>query len=168
MTDIATHVRIFDPDPGDDLVVKRAAAIKDLASRYSKGGRQVAAILQTANDIAAALEANDKVSDAMSKEVEDAIRKGGAEAFVAAGQDLQVKVCAALAALQLLDAVAPVAGDLSTGVVLAVGLWSALSFQAPLNEGLLFSALTGPPRSGRLILRSKSRALRRQCATIHG
>jgi hypothetical protein len=134
MTDIATQVRIFDPDPDDDLVVKRTAAIKDLASRYGKGGRQVGEILRTANDIAAALETEGKVSDTMSKDVEDAIRKGGAEAFVAAGQDLQVRVCAALAALQLLDAAAPIAGDVTPGVVLAVGLWSALSFQAPLNE----------------------------------
>ena len=134
MSDIATYVRIFDSDPDDDLVVKRTAAIKDLASRYGKGGRKVVAILQTADDIATALEAKGKVSESMSKEVEDAVRKGGAEAFVAVGQDLQLKVCAALAALQLLDAAAPVAGDVTTGVVLAVGLWSALSFQAPLSE----------------------------------
>jgi hypothetical protein len=134
MTDIATQVRIFDSDPDDDLVVKRTAAIKDLASRYGKGGRSVAEILRTANDIAAALEAKGKVSDAMSKEVENAVREGGAEAFVAAGQELQVKVCAGVAVLQLLGAAAPVAGDVTPGVVLAVGLWSALSFQAPLNE----------------------------------
>jgi GTPase-associated system helical domain len=133
MTNIATHVRIFDSDPDDDLVVKRTAAIKDLASRYSKEGK-VAAIFQTANDIAAPVEARGKVSDAMSKEVESAVRNGGADAFVAAGQDLQVKVCALLAALELLESAAPTTGDLNSATVLAIGLWSALSFQAPLTE----------------------------------
>jgi hypothetical protein len=134
MTDIATHVRIFDPDPEDELVVKRTAAIKDLSSRYGKGGRQVPAILQTANDIAAALEPKGAISAAMGAEVEEAVRKAGAEAFVAAEQHLQVKVCALLAAKQLLDNASPTTGDVTTVAVLAVGLWSALSFQAQLTE----------------------------------
>jgi hypothetical protein len=133
MTDIATHVRIFDADPDDDLVVKRTAAIKDLASRFGKGG-QVATFFQTANDIAAAVEAKGKVSDAMSKQVESAVRNGGADAFVATGQDLQVKVCALLAALELLESGAPTTSDLNGATILAIGLWSALSFQAPLTE----------------------------------
>ena len=133
MTDIATYVRIFDPDPDDDLVVKRTAAIKDLASRYGKG-RRVPAIFQTANDIVAAVEAKGKVSDAMSKEVEFSVRKGGADAFVAAGQGLQVKVCALLAALELLKFAAPTTGDVNTATILGIGLWSGLSFQAPLTE----------------------------------
>jgi hypothetical protein len=133
MTDIATHVRIFDSDPADDLVVKRAAAIKELASRYRKG-RPVAAILQAANDIAAAVEARGKVSDTMSKEVESAVRNGGADAFVAAGKDLEVKVCALLAALEVLESAPPTTGDVDSATVLGIGLWLGLSFQAPVTE----------------------------------
>lgn len=133
MTDIAAHVRIFDPDPSDDLVTKRTAAIKELATRYSKS-RPAPAILQDANDLTAAVEAKGHVSAAMGKDIEAAIRKAGAEAFVVEGQDLQVAVCGLLAALQVLEESEPTKGAVTTSAVLALGLWSALSFQMPRAE----------------------------------
>ena len=151
MIDVAAHVRIFNADPEDDLVTKRSAAINELSSRYVKVRQQVGPIFQTANDLALAAESKGAhISDAMNKEVEAAIRKGGAEAFVAEGQGLQVTVCAMLAALQGLEGVAPATGDATTQIVMAVGLWSALSFQAPrpepkletLRAGLLNAAQT--------------------------
>src|SRR5262249_8060025 len=104
----------------------------ELASRYSKS-RQVPAIFQTANDLAAAVDSKGTVSEVMSKEIEDAVRKT-AEAFVAEGQDLQVMVCGLLCALQVLENAGPATGEVTTPVVLAIGLWSALSFQAPRPE----------------------------------
>jgi hypothetical protein len=132
MTDIAAYVRIFDSDPSDDLVAKRIAAVTELASHYAKS-RQVAAILQTANDLAAAVESKGKVSEAMSKEIEGAVRKT-ADAFVAEEQDLQITVCGLLGALQALEAADPATGEITAPVVLAIGLWSALSFQSARPE----------------------------------
>ncbi|HXO71605.1 MAG TPA: GTPase-associated system all-helical protein GASH [Bradyrhizobium sp.] len=134
MIDVAAHVRIFNADPGDDLVTKRAAAVRDLSARYIKN-RQVGPIFQLANDLALAADSKGAhVSDAMSKEVEAAVRKGGADAFVAEGQGLQVTVCGLMAALQSLESVSPTTGDVTTQLVMAVGLWAALGFQAPRRE----------------------------------
>ena len=133
MTDIATHVRIFDTAPDDDLVTKRTAAIKDLASRHNKS-KAVPVILQSANDLALAVEAKGKVSDALSNDIQAAIRKAGAEAFVASEQPLQVTVVALLAAQQALANAAPTSGTVTSVTVLAAGLWSALSFQPPRTE----------------------------------
>jgi hypothetical protein len=133
LTDIAGYVRIFDKTPEDDLVTKRAAAVKDLVRSYGKG-RAVALILQLANDLATAVDAKGSVSDFLSKDIEAAVRKGGAEAFVAKEDDLQVTVCGLIGALETIEKNGPVSGDVSVGVVLAIGLWSALSFQAPRPE----------------------------------
>lgn len=84
MINIAAHVRIFDPEPEDDLVVKRTAAIKDLSSRYSKK-QTVEVILQRANDLARAVEVKGKLSETLAEEIEIAVFKY-AEAFVAKGQ----------------------------------------------------------------------------------
>src|SRR5437879_2375507 len=121
MTDIATHVRIFDADPEDDLVAKRAAAIKDLAARHNKS-KSVPLIFQSANDLALAVEVNGKIAEALSKEVETAVRQAGAEAFVASGEPLQVTVCGLLGALQALENTTPTSGNVTTLTVLAVGL----------------------------------------------
>lgn len=133
MTDIATHVRIFDADPEDDLVAKRAAAIKDLATRHLKS-REVRLIFQTGNDLALAVETKTKVPEALRDEVEAAVRDAGAEAFVASEQPLQVTVCGLLGALHALEGARPASGEVTTSTVLAVGLWSALSFQTPRAE----------------------------------
>jgi hypothetical protein len=133
MINIAAHVRIFDPEPEDDLVTKRTSAIAELCSNYGKGGRQVLAIFQSANDLARAVEVKAGLSEALAREIETAVRKS-ASAFVADGNELQMTVCGLLGALQSLDGVTSSAGVLTSLDVFAIGLWSALSFQAPRSE----------------------------------
>lgn len=132
MTNIAVHVRIFDSAPSDDLVTKRTAAIDELAKRFL-AGKAVSEIFQTANDVSRSVELRGALSDALSKEVEDEIRKSS-EAFVAEGNKLQIAVCGLLAALEALNRAKPSSGRLLVSDVLATGLWLGLSFQAPRSE----------------------------------
>jgi hypothetical protein len=127
MISIANHVRIFDSQPADDLVVKRTAAIKLLEATYGKG-RAVPATLQSANDIAHAVDAKGCFTRELAAEIEAAIRKS-ADAFVGEGEELQMLVCAMLAALQVLDGAPGSTSVLTSTDVFAIGLWSALSFQ---------------------------------------
>jgi hypothetical protein len=53
MADVATHVRIFDPDPSDDLVTKRTAVVKDLAAKLVND-RDIDALIAVADGIAKA------------------------------------------------------------------------------------------------------------------
>lgn len=159
---IAAHVRIFDQDPEDDLVVKRTAAINALAGRFGKKSSALA-ILQWANDLAMAVEwKGSQLSDLLSREIEAAIRKPS-DAFVAEGQGLQMTVCGLLGVLQTLDTAQPSSGTLVVSDVLAVGLWSALSFQTPRTEPrieALRSEVLGKARD--LVLASATSSRKRQ------
>lgn len=137
MINIAAHVRIFDPNPNDDLVTKRTSAIKDISARYSKA-RPVLDIFKSANDLAQAVDAKGSLSETLTKEVVAAVSKT-ATAFIADGQNLQITVCGLLGALQSLDGAKPSTGNLMTHDVFSVGLWLALSFQAPRKEPKLES-----------------------------
>jgi hypothetical protein len=132
MTSIATHVRIFDLEPDDDLVVKRTAAAGEIAEIFKKS-RQVRDILQTANDLAKAIEHKGTFSKKLGDEVEGAISKF-AEAFVAQENGLQMVTCAMLGALQSLDLNVATSSATYSQDVFAVGLWSALSFQKQRSE----------------------------------
>lgn len=134
MVNVATHVRIFDPDPSDDLVEKRTIAVKQLSQRFTGDKNTVFAITQWANDLAIAADsAGRNLSATLVKETEEEIRKP-APAFVAEGQGLQLCACALLGALQTLEDASPSTGTLTTADVLAISLWSALSFQPPRTE----------------------------------
>lgn len=132
MINIAAHVRIFDPDPEDDLVTKRTSAIRELASRFAKA-RNVSTIFKSANDLAWSVDVEGGNSEALAKDIEAAVRKFS-KAFISDGHELQTTVCGLLAALQLLDRARPSAGGLKTSDMYAIGLWLALSFQVPRRE----------------------------------
>lgn len=138
MTDIAAHIRIFDPDPTDDLVEKRTASIKDIRNLFSKK-KQVNDLFQTANFLAGLIESGVTQSAAtFVKEIETAIRSKS-KSFVAEGEDLQLTVCAQLGALQLIKDSSRNAGDVQVADVIAIGLWSALIFQKHRSEAKLES-----------------------------
>lgn len=133
--DIATHIRIFDADPTDELVQKRQAAIGELAESY-KQRSTVDDLLKLADALAAGVAQRGTLPADLSLLAEGAIRKHS-PAFVGPGQELQTKVCALLAALTVLGAAEAGGSTLFRTDVLAVGLWSALSFQKPLSESKL-------------------------------
>ncbi len=136
MTHIATHIRIFAADPSDDLVVKRTAAIGEIATAL-RGRRNVDELLRTANDLAIAVQQGGSLSAALSETIEGAIRKSST-AFVAEGHELDMLVCGLSGVLQVLSgATALRNGAVSVADVLSFGLWSALSFQKPRTEAKL-------------------------------
>jgi hypothetical protein len=53
MADVATHVRIFDAAPTDDLVTKRTTVVKDLAAKLIKDNN-VDALLAVVDGVTAA------------------------------------------------------------------------------------------------------------------
>ena len=131
MKDIAAHIRIFDLNPSDDLVKKRTSAVRKLAARFAKL-RTSLAIFQSANDLATAVQDGGELSDTLARQIETDLRQS-ASAFVADGQELQMTVCGLLAARHLLSTTDS-GPDKPAKRGLAIGLWSALSFQTPCSR----------------------------------
>jgi hypothetical protein len=132
MTDIASHIRIFEASPTDDLVGKRQAAIGAIAEQFKKRTTFVD-ILGLAEGLAAAIAPKGKLPDGLASQVETAL-KDASPSFVMEGHQLEARVCALLGAASYLALVAPGEGAANCSDVLALGLWSALSFQKPLAE----------------------------------
>ena len=133
MTDIAAHIRVFEPNPDDDFVSKREAAVKELATKYAKGQKGIPVYIRSANDLAHALETKGQLNPTFITEIEGTLKKHSVS-FVTDGHELEMKVCAALAAIQALENAKPSTGIVSAPDLFAVALWSALSFQKPLAE----------------------------------
>jgi len=135
MTTIATHIRIFDAEPTDDLVTKRTVAIGQISEALKKQ-TSVDELLQTANDLARAVEHKGVFSETLGKEIEEAIAKS-AVSFVAEKNGTQMVTCGMLGALQAIDANPGNSSNLLISDVLALGLWSALGFQKPSTNAKL-------------------------------
>lgn len=135
MTDIASHIRIFEASPTDDFVEKRQATISAMAEQFKKRTTLVD-ILGLAEGLAAAIAPKGKLPDGLASQVEAAL-KDASLSFVLEGHQLEARVCALLGAVSYLASVAPGGGAASRSDVLALGLWSALSFQKPLAEAKL-------------------------------
>ena len=131
MIDIATHIRIFNPTPSDDLVVKRTTAIKLLSSRLNRL-RNLKPIFQWVNDLAQAIDVDGELSETLESKIELAIRNS-ARAFVAEEENLQITVCALLTSLYQLESKQQ-KKNLGIKNAIAISLWSALSYQVPRNE----------------------------------
>lgn len=128
MTDIARHVRIFNPEPSDDLVTKRTSAISKLSTRLTK--LSTARLLQYANDLSVGLQDQGALTDGLQELTEREIRRS-AEAFIADGHELEILVCASLAAARLIQNTRLGEANQPKRELLALALWSALSFQLP-------------------------------------
>jgi hypothetical protein len=137
MDHIANYVRIFTPNPTDDLVDKRTDAIDEIAKAF-RGQTTVRDILRSANDLAIAAQVDGPLSEYLSKIIEAAIRKSST-AFVAEKDTaVEMLVCGLCGALQALTNGTPTRhGETTVVDVLSLGLWSALSFQKPRTEAKL-------------------------------
>lgn len=139
MTHIATHIRIFNVNPSDELVEKRTAAVGEIA-KIIGAQRNVDELLRYGNDLAMAVQQGGLLSQSLTGMVEGAVRKSST-AFVA-GDDtkLEMLVCALAGATQVLANSTPTQnGSTSIADVLSYGLWSALSFQKPRTQAKLES-----------------------------
>jgi hypothetical protein len=134
MTHIATHIRIFDLNPSDDLVTKRTDAIGEIAKAI-EGQNKVNDILRNANDFAVAAQQGGSLSTHLTQMIEGAIRKSSTAFLAEDDTAVEMLVCGLSGALQVLTTATPKRnGETSLADILSLGLWSALSFQKPRSE----------------------------------
>lgn len=133
MNEIATHIRIHDPSPSDDLVEKRGLAVKDISNRYVKKGQTVEQLLDIADNIGAAAIDIASVESGFAAEIEKLVNDHS-PSFVRSGHDPEFLTAILLGANQLYAAARPVGSVITSNDVVAAGVWSALSFQSPRKE----------------------------------
>lgn len=129
--DIAKCVRIFEPEPDDDFVIKREAAIKDLRATFSKK-RNISELMALGSGACEIFRESPAIPDPLAAQVEAAIKKQSAS-FVQDGRDLEISVCATAAVVQLVEVGAKARNSWSVSDVVAVALWSAGSFLPSCN-----------------------------------
>ena len=131
MSIMAKYIRIFLPDPQDEDVAKRNRAVADIQS-WIEGLASPTEVIGVASSLSEAI-AGGLLAEWIVSAVEKAIGDQS-EAFVRDGQDLQIKVCAMVAALAFVRAKPVAANGWEAADALAAALWSALSFQIPVAE----------------------------------
>ena len=131
MSVMAKYVRIFWPDPKDEDVIRRNAAVVALQSWITAFQDPWSAI-RLASALAESV-ADGKARDMFATKVEEVIVDAGSAAFVREKHDLEIIVVALVAALDLERRDSDDSGW-TPADALAAGLWSALSFQSPVTE----------------------------------
>lgn len=131
MSVMAKYVRIFWPDPKDEDVHRRNAAVSTIQTWISDFDDPWAAI-RLASVLADSV-ADGKARDEFATNVEKAIVGAGSAAFVREGHDLEIIVVSLVSVLNLVLQ-KPSGSGWTTVDALAAGLWSALSFQSPVAE----------------------------------
>jgi len=143
LMDIAQYVRIFALEPDDDFVTKRGAAVKDLCTQFSEE-TNVANLMAIGSAVSEVFRDKSSMPDALQMQIESAIRAQSVS-FVREGHELEIGVCGAVAATQMVIAGAAAKDNWTNSDVLAVALWSALSFlpacDAPKLEELRVRAI---------------------------
>ena len=130
--DIAKCVRIFEPEPDDDFVIKRDAVIKALELTFLKKNT-ISDLMSLGSGICQGFCDPPLMPDAIATQVEAVIKKQSAS-FVQDGRDLEMSVCAAAAVVQSIESRVKATDTWSAANVLAVALWSALSFLPACTE----------------------------------
>lgn len=131
MSVMAKYVRIFCPEPKDDDVRRRNAAVVAIQS-WITALQDPSSAIRLASALADGV-SDGKARDEFASKVEQAIVDAGSAAFVRQGHDLEIIVVALVSALNLVER-EPDDSIWTPVDVLAAALWSALSFQAPVSE----------------------------------
>lgn len=130
MADVAKFIRIFSPNPDDIYVSKRVTAINAIETVIKKNST-VDGILEFANELVSALGKPSETSTAINNVAVNALKKSSTS-FVADEEQLQLLTCTLVATLQYLEKAKGFKQNTSPEFVLAIALWSGLSFQEPL------------------------------------
>lgn len=130
MTNLALHMRISTLSPTDDEVDSRREACAALASAWSKT-KGTSSAIDRAQQVATALWC-DLPPPSLAAEVEAAVQVNSSS-FLASDRPFEVGICAAVAVSGMLDNKINVDGFSQTDL-LATALWSALSFQPPVQN----------------------------------
>lgn len=128
---LAKHLRIIDPAPSDDFVSKREAAVKSLRLKFLKI-RNVTDLLRLGSTLGVACFSDADVPSDTVESISSSIVKES-PSFVADEKPLEIKVVGLLALLDAIDNGVS-AEPWAIADVLAVSLWSALSFVPMQNE----------------------------------
>ncbi|MER9291868.1 hypothetical protein NKI44_27135 [Mesorhizobium sp. M0614] len=131
MSVMAKYVRIFWPNPKDEDVIRRNAAVVTVQS-WITGFEDSWSAIRLASELADGV-ADGKARDEFVTKVEQAIVGAGSAAFVREDHDLEIIVLALVAALDLVRREPDDSGWAPVDA-LAAGLWSALSFQSPVSQ----------------------------------
>lgn len=131
MSVMAKYVRIFWPDPKDDDVMRRNVAVESVQAQISDFDDPWIA-LRLASELGASV-ADGHARDEVATLVEKAIVDAGSAAFVRDNHDTEIIVMALVAALDLFRRESSDANRCPIDL-LAAGLWSALSFQATVEQ----------------------------------
>lgn len=123
------YVRIFELEPDDDFVTKRASAIKDLKAVFGKISA-LPDIVATAADVCHVFHTTPKFSDSLLQQIEDAIRKHSVS-FERDGHELEIGVCGMAAVIEIVESNPTNRVGWTLADVFAVALWSALSYLPP-------------------------------------
>jgi hypothetical protein len=132
MTDFAAHIRIFEANPSDDFVEKRRKALDAIAKQFDSR-TTFNDLYKLADELVEVAVSQGKLSGALATSVAAAL-KDASPAFVMEGHELEARTCALLAAVAHLEAFSPGVDGVGIIDVLALGLWSGLSFQKPLED----------------------------------
>ncbi len=130
MADLATYIRIYDAAPDDDMVGKRETAIKDAITALKKT-TTAPGLIELASAAARSF-SDDTTPDPLGSAVATAI-KVKAPSFVREEREMEVSVISALTVAGMLD-VAETASIVTIKDIIAATLWSALSFQKPVEN----------------------------------
>jgi hypothetical protein len=157
MSVMAKYVRIFWPDPKDEDVNRRNAAVATIQAWISTFNDPWIAI-KLASALADSA-ADGQARDAFALKVEQAIVDAGSAAFVRENHDLEIVVVALVSALDLVRRKPDDSGGTPVDA-LAAGLWSALSFQSPTSDEpmeLLRQEVLGAARERTMLIAERSR-----------
>ena len=124
--DVARFVRIFEPDPSDDFVAKRTAAIRQLKTYFLKQ-RNVGNLMSLASETFGVFQNPHVVPETYAVAIEAAIKKQS-ESFVRDGRDLEMSVCAMIAIVQAIQSSGKASEGWTVADVLATAVWSGASF----------------------------------------
>lgn len=133
MSTIATHMRITGLQVTDDDVNSRKGAVTALKTAWGKQN-VVQGIFAKAAEVAEALGGDGTPSPSLGEEVQVAVQKKGASAFLYSERPLDVGIVAGVAAAEYLASSSPGRTGYYTADIWAAALWSALSFQPALQD----------------------------------
>lgn len=129
MENLAVHMRITGMQVSNEDVDTRRAAITDLLPEWQKS-KSVEQLLAKAADIAEALHGS-VPPPALGSEVQAAVQKH-ASAFLYKESPLEVGIVAGMVFVEIAKPTSRV--KTATAEILSVALWSALSYQSPLDQ----------------------------------
>ena len=158
--DAVTYARIVDPDPDDDFIGRRKAAIGELRGRFLKK-RRVSELINVVCGVCEVFSDPTAISDAIRHQVEDAIKKND-DSFVPEGRRLEIGLCAIAAINQSIASAraVPKWNGWSVSDVLAGCVWSAFSFLLNCNGRKLDALQRSTVESARNRLQETSFAAR--------